>query len=399
MSQEYSIFIIGLIILLSYVSNSIFLKIKVPNVVLFILVGILIGPVLHLINTDEISDLGNILAKITFYLILFNAGINLKINKLLKEAKTGLFFALINFIVSSIVIIVFISLFFAQHLNIWQILFYGTIFGGISSSIIIPVLKNFSLSEDCRNALYYESIISDMLCLLSGTLLLSFVDFEQSPNELLPLINTFFMRTLFSVLIGLAFGLIFSFLLKYFRLETNYRYLFLGFLLFVAGLMQILQFNDGLAIISMALVIGNMKYLHSKQFTYLTINDKIFLTDLDIVLESFFFTYIGLLFPLNHINSIILAFIAVVILIAFRYILFQLVFKNSISTKCIKISGLLNNKGLVPFIFITTTTFTTPEIKNFLASVIVLSILSGGAVYFYYRLKFPPKTEKEPILK
>ena len=70
----WSLFIfIGLLIFCAHVFAAVFSRQRIPDVLLLLGLGIVVGPVLHWVDPNELGTIGSALASITLLFILFDS--------------------------------------------------------------------------------------------------------------------------------------------------------------------------------------------------------------------------------------------------------------------------------------------------------------------------------------
>ena len=82
--------VIGLMIFAAHLFSAIFSKRRIPDVLFLILIGLIIGPLTHLVNSEKLTLLGSILSAVTLVLILFESGIQMSFNNLKDSFKPSL---------------------------------------------------------------------------------------------------------------------------------------------------------------------------------------------------------------------------------------------------------------------------------------------------------------------
>ena len=66
---------LGLLIFFSHAFNELFDRTKIPNVLLLLLIGIIVGPIGGIVSKDFFGQLGNVFTTITLIVILFESGV------------------------------------------------------------------------------------------------------------------------------------------------------------------------------------------------------------------------------------------------------------------------------------------------------------------------------------
>ena len=75
---------LGLLIFFSHAFNELFDRTKVPNVLLLLLIGIIVGPIGGIVSKDFFGQLGNVFTTITLIVILFESGVGLRFSEIKK---------------------------------------------------------------------------------------------------------------------------------------------------------------------------------------------------------------------------------------------------------------------------------------------------------------------------
>jgi potassium/hydrogen antiporter len=85
MNTALAIVVLGGITLLAHLFTESFSRTRIPDVLWLILIGLGIGPLGHIIAPDDFGVVGPIFITITLVIILFQSGIGLSLNTLLKS--------------------------------------------------------------------------------------------------------------------------------------------------------------------------------------------------------------------------------------------------------------------------------------------------------------------------
>ena len=71
---------LGLLIFCAHLFNAWFSRGRVPDVLLLMIIGILVGPVAGWVSPDDLATVGPVLASLTLLFILFDSGIDMRID-------------------------------------------------------------------------------------------------------------------------------------------------------------------------------------------------------------------------------------------------------------------------------------------------------------------------------
>lgn len=355
----YVIVFLGLLIFFSHFFNAIFDRTRIPNAFLLMIIGIIVGPVCNLISSNHFGQLGGVFTTLTLIVIVFESGLSLRFGEVRRAIGSASILALANFILAMGVMSV---LFFYltdlkdQGSQGWVVaLFLGSILGGTSSAVVIPMVRQLRLVEKGQSVLVLESALSDVLCLLVGLALLDSMKLWEVP--LTPLFHKIWQSFLFAILLGAMAGLFWAFILN--RVPKIKQSLFstLAFAFVVYGIIELAGFNGGIATLVYGVILGNTEGIRSKKlFARIFISEDIvlydnakgFFSEIVFILQTYFFVYIGINIKLGHPSTYLIAMLVVVINILLRSATVRVLPQKNLSFRDKTIMSVLSPKGLVP---------------------------------------------------
>lgn len=353
MNVPVVIIMIGLLIFGAHLFNGLFKFTKIPNVLILLVIGILVGPVFGFVKEAHFGSIGPIFTSITLILILFESGTNLKIEELFKSIGSAFLLTLFNFIASA-VIGTFIAFTFFSDIDFLSATFFGVIIAGTSSAVVIPIIKQLKMNKKGYTTLMLESALSDVLCLVIGLALLQAM--KQGVFEMSDILNAIWKSFLFAFLIGFAGGFIWSIIIRFTRIIENSKVMNLAIVFIIYGLTEYLKLNGGIAVLIFGITLGNA---HLLQNTFLRNvfpskelleNEKDFFSELVFIMSTFFFVYVGICMKFGSASIYIWALIIVALIIVIRPISIKLLVRTKISFKDLSIMSIMAPKGLVPAI-------------------------------------------------
>jgi len=314
--------IAGSIILIGFMGGLAFERTRIPDVLVLLSIGVFLGPVLKLVEPSTLTHFAEYFGMFALMVILFEGGMDIDIDRLIKEFGTASLLVLISFFLSSIAIAVF--LYFVQGWEIVRSLLLGTILGCTSAAIVIPIINKMSLKEGIKTLLSIESALSDVLAVVFTISLIEFVKFEkigiQAPFRA---VASSFSIALVS---GTAAGLLWLKVLDFFR-GRRYSYMTtLAAMLIIFAVVDFFGGSGPIAILLFGIILGNTndlsKLLKLKVNTLIDETIKFFHGEVTFFIRTFFFVYMGMMLTFTSMNLQFLAFIfsiaAIIILI--RYI-------------------------------------------------------------------------------
>lgn len=310
------IIVLGVLILFSHLFTALFEKTRIPNVLLLLLIGLFVGPILHIVTPEQIGKAGNVFTSITLICILFESGIGLDLKTLGKSLGSAALITILNFF-CTLAIGCFIGLAFL-HLDLMYSLYLGAALGGTSSAVVIPMLKQLKPGTKANMVMLLESTLSDVLCLAVALSLIS--GLRSGHVSVGGVFQNMSSSIIFSLLLGVGTGAVWIVVLKVLlkamknSMFTSYA---IAFILY--GFCERVGWNGGLAILSFGIVVGSLglssrvrKVLQVDGDINLNQNERNFFSEIVFVLQTYFFVYIGICIQLNNIWHLILglAFVA-----------------------------------------------------------------------------------------
>lgn len=157
------------IIGLGYLGSLLFEATRIPDTLLLIGLGVVLGPLTGVLDPGPFRAIAPVLGTFTLLVILFDGGLSLRFEDLFSGlARAGLL-AVLGWTLTAGLIGATVLLAHGWPLSTGLLL--GAILGGSSSIVVIPIVQRLDASEDTRVALSVESAITDVLAVV-GTLTL-----------------------------------------------------------------------------------------------------------------------------------------------------------------------------------------------------------------------------------
>ncbi len=349
---------LGLLIFFSHAFNELFDRTKIPNVLLLLLIGIIVGPVGGIVSKDFFGQLGNVFTTITLIVILFESGVGLKFSEIKKSIGPASLITIMNFVITVIITAFLASL--LTKLDWISSVFVGAIIGGTSSAVVIPIVKQLKMSEKSSAIMFLESALSDVLCLIVGLAVLEGI--KMGALDVGTVFSKMWKAFLFAALIGLAAGLIWSVIIRLIRSIKNSMFTTLAFVFVLYGIVEMLGFNGGISALTFGIILGNTdsistNKLFRKVFAFdasgFNENERNFFAEIVFVMQTYFFVYVGisLQFGSVYIYGIGLLIVALVILV--RPLSIKLMTGKKTPANEVAIMSIMAPKGLVAAVLAT----------------------------------------------
>lgn len=327
MEVEFLFLIIASIIGIGFLANYLFRRTKIPDLLLLLLLGLLIGPVFHLFRRELFVQVLPSFSALALLMILFNGGLNLNLDKLINKVPRGFALAVAGFLFSTLSVGVLSFYFF--NLELLTSILLGTIVGGVSSAIVVPVVSELDeFREDPRLILDIESVITDPLCIIVAIALMDLITGMTGPTPpsiLPPGFSTVVSVFSVSLVVGFLLGMIWLEVLQHIKGEKYHYMLTISYLFFVYAASELLGGNGAIASFMVGLVLGNAKKIREmfnveRKYYGLSERTKEFQDQISFFVKTFFFVILGIIITFQRPRLFIYgAFFTVVILLT-RYV-------------------------------------------------------------------------------
>ena len=348
-----TIIALGLLIFSSHLFNELFSRTKIPNVLLLLIIGIIVGPVSGIVTKDFFGELGNVFTTITLIVILFESGSGLNLKTIKKSIGSASLLTILNFAVT--VGVTFVIAKYLLSLDNLSAVFIGAIVGGTSSAVVIPMVTQLKMGEKSTSVLVLESALSDVLCLVVGLTLLDGIAIGEVTVAMV--FSKMWKSFLFAILIGMLGGFIWSFVINAMRTIKNSMFTTLAFVFVLYGIVEILKLNGGIAVLSFGILLGNIEGMNenSKYKKIFNIkacgfnpNEKDFFSEVVFIMQTYFFVYVGISLQFGSLKVYLIGLIIVLLIILLRVPVIRLLSGKGVSKPERGIMSVMSPKGLVP---------------------------------------------------
>ncbi|MBR5831242.1 MAG: sodium:proton antiporter [Bacteroidales bacterium] len=374
---------LGILIFSAHVFSAIFSRKKIPDVLFLMLIGIVIGPLFSWVTPADFGVVGSVFASLTLVFILFESGTDTSIQNLRDSWKNLVQVAIPSFFLSVLLVGVLGYTLFGLELK--AALLLGSILGGTSSAVVIPLVKQLPVSEENRTMLVLESAITDVFCIVSA---LAFIEsYKYASVDVGGIIGKVVASFTLALMIGIAGGVVWSSILEKIRKIQNSMFLTPAFVFVLYGLSEAMGYSGAIAALAFGIVMGNTEYFEFsflKKFKHNTMmrlesHEKSFFSEIVFILKTFFFVYIGLSIPFSDMQALLYGLLITVVLFVMRMLLTKFSVSNKSSNFDKTIISMMIPKGLAAAVLAT-----LPEqagipggetIKYITYSVVFLSIL------------------------
>jgi NhaP-type Na+/H+ or K+/H+ antiporter len=162
--------LLGGLLVLAYVANRLSHRTRVPDVVVLLGCGIVLGPVLHVINASHFPEVIRGVGTLALILILFAAGLELDLRRSWRQFISGTVLALLSYGLAMVGVFFFSTR--VLGMRTMPSLLVAGVLACMSGSIVLPILDQLRLQSALKTTLVIEASIGDGLgALVVGVLI------------------------------------------------------------------------------------------------------------------------------------------------------------------------------------------------------------------------------------
>jgi potassium/hydrogen antiporter len=298
MPTALTIVFVGITIFLSHWFAAVFARIRIPDVLWLFTIGLLLGPVGHVISPSDFGAVGPVFTTITLVFILFESGIDQRLEPLINALGGTAKITTYNFIGTTI--IAGAIAYFNTDLGVLRSLLLGSIVGGTSSAVVTTLTRTFAMGERTRTILVLESAFSDVFTL--GVPLTLLAAYKIGRFDLATMTGQMIAAFVLATMLGIAGAFMWSILLNRMRTLQNTVFTTPAFVFIIYGVVELLNFSGPIAALAFGITLGNidvlgppiMRNVISRKPISLTDLERAFFSEAVFLLRTFFFVYIGI---------------------------------------------------------------------------------------------------------
>lgn len=416
-STALTILMIGGLVFAAHVFTELFSRRRVPDLLLLLIIGVVIGPVLKLVTPDSIGTFGNVFSTLTLVILLFESGSELSFNTIRNSFRGMILLTLLSYF--SIMIALGFLAHYVLHIPWVTSFFLGAVLGGAAEAIVIPLTKQLKISDNCKTTMVLETSFSTVICFIISIALLKSVQ-EEAFSLGIVVGNVISSFTLAGI-VGFLGAVFWAIVLQRIRTVKNSTFTTPAFVFIIYGINSLLGFSGEIAALTFGITLANidsvynsfLKKFFNKKPNTLNYNERMLFSEIAFLFRTFVFIYIGISMQLSDWKSILIGLAIVFILFILRIlsVKFSIVRsgKDYTELETMYMSCLIS-KGLAAAILATMLTITEVEgadmVKNIVYSVIFFSIITTCSLIpiveksknFQKMLRFilfyPPKKDK-----
>ena len=321
MQINYILFLVSLIVLFGYLAEWIFKSKNVPDIIILISLGFIMGPnALNIVDLDSLGNIAPLFTTFTLLFLLFDGALYIDLKSFARGIGSGIFIGCSNFFLSASLIT---WIFYLSTSDLILSLMLGFSLGGISSAFIIPILKQIEVDKRIFSVLTLESALTDVLSIvLAITMMeLKILNVITVKGILSQITSKFFVASVLGIIAGFLWIFLEEKILKG---DCNYV-MTIAYVVQLYIITEYLGGNGAIAAMCFGIVIANSKILVAmllwvrkphksankdgqegtveKTPNIVTKRERMFYQEISFFLKTFFFVYIGLLLNVKNLKA------------------------------------------------------------------------------------------------
>lgn len=296
----YITLVFGLLAVVGFVGDRLFKRTKIPDVLILLMAGVLIGPAFHMVDIRDLKVVTPIFSTLALVFIMFSGGLELNFDQTLRKSLPVLMLVALS--MGTCIAGVGVAL-----VQIWgwdwiTATLLGTILCNTSGAIVLPVVNGLPIFEEDKTVLKLEAAVSDVFTILifvTGMSVLEAMGTGQGATVdartvLGRLTASFSIAIVLGIIAGTAWILVLN---RISKIPHNYMAT-LGMVLVLYSVSEYLNASGMMSILFAGIVLANSaKFAHFFNFheiQYKVADLRQLHTEFSFLLRTFFLVYIGL---------------------------------------------------------------------------------------------------------
>jgi Kef-type K+ transport system membrane component KefB len=299
--------IIGLIIAVSFLGSKLFQRFGIPQVVGFIVIGVVLGPSFLNIVPLELSRELIFVSEIALGLIGFDIGSHLLLGELRRLGRSILFILLFEAVGTFVLVALGI---YALTQSLHTALIFGALASATAPAATVDVLAEYDAKGPLTTTLLAVVGMDDALALLLFSIAAAFAESllaQSGPPSMLQMVQLPLVEIGGSLALGLGLGLLLDRIMCRMKVQHDAMAVSIGFVFLSVGLSQAFGFSLILTTMILGMVVVNRCPEHGRHIRF-TIEQA------GPVIYVLFFTLVGARFQIGLLPTMGLLGVAYVVL-------------------------------------------------------------------------------------
>jgi Kef-type K+ transport system membrane component KefB len=255
---------------LGFIGARLLKYVRLPSVTAFLIVGILIGP--HVLNivTEEIFTASDFFSNLVLGIIAFSLGENFRLEEIKKGMKQIMWISLVAALGTWVLVSAAILVYFViVKVPVYPAIVLGAAASATAPAATVLVIREYRASGLLTEFLLKVVAIDDAWCLIFAALAIAFANAMRAEVFQISIIFAGLGEIFGALIIGAILGYIFSFLNRFVKTSEEFLVYIFGFILLNVGLSIAINISVLLSSMMMGLVVINLARENYKFFEML----------------------------------------------------------------------------------------------------------------------------------
>ncbi len=380
--MESVILALGLLVFLGHLLVALFKRIRVPDVLLLMGVGIALGPYgVGWVTPAHFGSVGPVMTAIALIVILFEGGLGTSLDNLARAAVGTASITLFT-AAATMGLIAVIS---HDYLGGWMpALIAGAVLSGISSAVVMPMISTLNINDKGRTILALESALTDVTCIVLTVGLLDAANRHEAAAA--QMAGKAISSLVSAGFLGLIGGIGWLLIHERLRAIPNTRLAIIAGVFVLYGLAEMLGFSGGIAALAFGVTAGHWsrpdapKTIGGLCIGRLADDERSLFAELVFMCKLLFFLYLGISLRFDQIEPYKIAGLIVGAVYAARILLTRLLLPRDCSWRDAAITAIMAPKGLAAAVIAATVAQagapSGDKIKDLAYAVVLVSIVA-----------------------
>lgn len=298
--------LLGGLLVLAFVAEGAFNRLRLPPVLVLMACGFLLGPVFKLFPAAAFLQVAPHFGALAFLLILFEGGLDLHLPEVIHRFPAGAKLASLGFLVATLLAAAVVLAF---GWSLPPAVLFGLVVAPISGAVVLPLAPRLGLPQALTTVVVLEGALADVLGVLGVSMALQF--FTGGGLAGLLALGSL-AAAAFSVLLAVVVGLLWPRALRALREHSYLDVLTFGVALALWGVVESLGASGALAVLAFGLALANEREI----LTLLKLPEEgvvelapditnslhKFIGQLTFLVRTFFFVFLGVVVQLQEAN-------------------------------------------------------------------------------------------------
>lgn len=320
---------VAILFFLGHALSWFFKKTKIPDLLIILLIGYILGPVLGYVTPEDFGKSGQLISTVALVVILFQGGLSLTAIQLKECFFISGVLALFSFF--SIVLLTTLLCVTVGGLSLEMSLLAGLALGSTSSAVVSLILSSLSIKERTQTILSLESSFTDVLAIVLFLVIADGIEKDVfSPLSLTLQIGP---NTGLAVLAGIISAILWAITKKRLRSMTKMAFAAEAWALLTYGVIELIGLNGGIGVLALGFSLANLDILPSSfqknlKLDPISFRETLLLNELVLILRTIFFIYLGVLIQFSDFRIVLTAMLIAIVVFATRHVIAKFLFSK-----------------------------------------------------------------------